>query len=972
MMRFLNAKARVTLGLVGILISLVLLGFFLNIVPDEDAAAIERRTVLAETIAVYSTALVKIANVQRLTDDFELLRERNRDLLSLALRHHSGSLLVATSDHGDHWQEMTGSYSSGSQVQVPIWSGKQQWGQLELRFAPLAKEGFWGILMQPMIQMVLFVGSICFLIYYYYLGRVLRQLDPSKAVPSRVRSALDTMAEGLLILDRKEQIVLANLAFGLMMEKSTETLTGYRASELPWTDTDGESLKNSERPWVEALKKGAIIKDKTVRLQLPDGHHRTFKTNSSPVLGDGGKYAGVLVSFDDITELEKKELELLNSKLEAEEANKAKSAFLANMSHEIRTPMNSILGFAELLMRGYVKNEQESLKYLNTIHTSGKNLLELINDILDLSKVESGNLELECCPVSPYPILHEVIQMLQVKAQEKGISLVFEATDNLPEMIITDPVRLRQIAFNLIGNSVKFTESGGVVVRCRIDDLNAEPKLIIDIIDTGIGMSQAALEKIFDPFIQADSSVGRRFGGTGLGLAISKRFVRALGGEISVTSEVGKGSCFSVSLATGSLDGVAFLTAEHINKLQQVINVDSGVRWRFPQGKVLVVDDGPENRELIRLLLEEAGLSMDEAENGHEGVQKALAENYDVILMDVNMPVMDGFAATGILRAKGVMAPIVALTANAMKGFADDCLQAGFSSYLSKPIDIDIFMSAMAEILGGQRLSETENVRPLEASKAEPQESAEPLVDRSPIYPQLPLDNERFRSIATRFVERLQDLIQELNAAEEANDCQQLASLAHTIKGSGGTVGLAVLTDPATSLEEAAKQGDRAQIQEKLQVLRQLAERIVPPAEKNAPAGLGAKLRDGSPPPEAVTGVTENDLANQPVVSRLAENPRMQRIIRQFVAEFENKLRAMQQALQENDFAALANLAHWLKGSGGSVGYNAFTVPAETLENFAKTHQLEPAAHAVENLEKMLQNIVVPDHREEEKGREIA
>ena len=189
------------------------------------------------------------------------------------------------------------------------------------------------------------------------------------------------------------------------------------------------------------------------------------------MLGDGGKYAGVLVSFDDITELEEKEVELLNSKLEAEEANKAKSSFLANMSHEIRTPMNAILGFTEILKRGYVKNENESLKYLNTIHSSGKNLLELINDILDLSKVESGRLEVEKLKVEPYAIIHEVLQMLTVKANEKGMALAFRADGALPKEIETDPARLRQIAFNLIGNSIKFTEEGSVTVTCRYQEI---------------------------------------------------------------------------------------------------------------------------------------------------------------------------------------------------------------------------------------------------------------------------------------------------------------------------------------------------------------------------------------------------------------------------------------------------------------------------------------------------------------------
>jgi PAS domain-containing protein len=456
-MKLLNPKTRITMGLIGVMTSLVMLAFFLNIIPDRNSAVREGRAALAESIAVYSTALVKTAKSQRLKDDFNLLVERNENLLSLALRHESEGVLISTGDHVDQWEDMTGEYSKDSQVRVPIWAGERKWGQLELRFKPLKSGKFWDLLRMPMIQMILFMGLAGFVLYYYYLGKVLRQLDPSQAIPGRVRAALDTMAEGLLILDRKEQIVLANEAFSTMTDKSADGLLGYRAGELPWMNKAGKKIEKSKRPWVQSLRQGKVQKDSIIRLQLPDDEYRTFKTNCSPVIGDGGKYAGVLVSFDDITALEKKEVELLNSKMEAEEANKAKSSFLANMSHEIRTPMNAILGFTEILKRGYVKNEKESLRYLNTIHSSGKNLLELINDILDLSKVESGRLEVEKRKVKPYDIIREVLQMLGVKANEKGIALAFRAEGELPKEIETDPVRLRQIAFNLIGNSLKFT-----------------------------------------------------------------------------------------------------------------------------------------------------------------------------------------------------------------------------------------------------------------------------------------------------------------------------------------------------------------------------------------------------------------------------------------------------------------------------------------------------------------------------------
>ncbi len=962
MMRFLNAKARITLGLVGIIVSLILMAFFLKIIPDKYSADVARRTVLAETITVYSTALVKTTKVQRLKDDFKLLAERNKDLLSLALRHNDGNLLVATADHAERWEKMSGEHSSIAQVKVPIWAGNKKWGQLELRFSPLIEPGIWGLLRNPMVQAVLFVGCACFVIFYFYLGRVLRQLDPSQAIPGRVRSALDTMAEGLLILDRKEQIVLANQAFSSMVEMSADKLLGYRAGELPWSDSEGNKLAVAKRPWVAALAQGEVRRNSTVRLQLPDASYRTFKTNCSPVLGDKGKYAGVLISFDDITELEQKELELINSKQEAEEANKAKSSFLANMSHEIRTPMNAILGFTEILKRGYVKNEQDSLKYLNTIHSSGKNLLELINDILDLSKVESGALEVEKVKVKPYPIIHEVIQMLQVRAEEKGIALGFNVTVELPEEIETDAIRLRQIAFNLIGNSIKFTDTGGVEVSCRLAGDSAESQLIIDIKDTGIGMTEEAQQKIFDPFTQADNSISRRFGGTGLGLAISQRFAQALGGGIRVQSKLGQGSTFSVALTTGALDGVKFLLPEEINQQQQEPESAADARWQFPPAKVLVVDDGNENRELIKLLLGDVGLTVEEAENGQLGVEKAIETAYDVILMDVNMPVMDGYLATKALRAKGLIMPIVALTANAMQGDEENCLAAGYSDYCSKPINIDQFMDLMAKLLGGRRAEAELSTLSTEIKAAEPVEDVQPQVENAPIYSTLPVSKEKFRKIVVRFVDRLSDLLDQMDKAAVNGNYAELADLAHSLKGSGGTVGFEVFTEPSQELEDHAKEQNRELAEKTIKQLRSLAARIVVTGDADS-ASLGketvvteAILATDSPRPLN----TQPD-AQKPIVSRLANNERMHRIIHTFIETLETKLQQMEVALQAEDFSELANLAHWLRGAGGTVGYDEFTTPAETLENFAKGHQLLPATRIFKDIQRLSQALVAPE-----------
>jgi len=816
-MRPLSAKTHIALGQTVLTVTLLLLAIVVGLVPDPRTPVLQGRAALSEAIAVNASDLVARGRLRDLEDSLRFVGQRNPTLRSIAVRRSDGIALASVGEHDRHWRPEVDGDPTGAQLTVPIWEGLRRWGQLEVRFEPLTPPGWVGYAQSPRLHLVLFFCVAGFGLSYFYLRKTLRHLDPSQAVPPHVRSALDTLAEGLLVVDMRQHVVLANQAFATMVGRAPGELIGRRASELPWTDADGERVVPRDLPWVHALAEGRAQRNDMIHILDHASERRTYQVNCSPVLGSGGKYGGVLISLDDVTQLEEHKTQLSLAKEEAESANQAKSDFLANMSHEIRTPMNAILGFAEVLKRGYGRSEAERHRHLDTIVSSGEHLLQLINDLLDLSKIESGRLDVERISFAPHVALQDAIRVLAVKAREKGILLEFDVDGEVPETLLSDPTRVRQIVTNLISNAVKFTATGSVRVVASMDRGGAAPRFSIDVIDTGIGMPPEALEKIFEAFVQADSSVTRRFGGTGLGLDISRRLARLLGGDIVVTSTVGEGSTFSVTLDPGPLDGVCMLQPEEARKCGEPAAARDAGRWEFPPARVLVVDDGDENRELVQLVLNEVGLEVDGAENGQVGVEKAEGGSFDAILMDVQMPVLDGYDATARLRELGVQTPIIALTAHAMKGFGQHCLDAGFTGYLTKPVDIDALLETLAGHLGGEMKRGAAGARPASAPLAS--DPAEPIVSRYDSNPKL-------QPTIAKFARRMVDKLDAMDEACEAGDYDELASLAHWLKGSAGTVGFDAFTQPARILELAAKERKQAEVEPAIATLRDLADRI--------------------------------------------------------------------------------------------------------------------------------------------------
>ncbi|MFT3686180.1 MAG: ATP-binding protein [Phycisphaerales bacterium] len=377
----------------------------------------------------------------------------------------------------------------------------------------------------------------------------------------------------------------------------------------------------------------------------------------------------------------------------AEAANRSKSEFLANMSHEIRTPMTAILGFSEMLQHAVNDREipSEHAESVRAIRANGEHLLSVINDILDLSKIEAGRLSVEDASCSVCTIVAEVAAMMRVRAAQKGIGLNVRYVFPVPRTIKSDPLRIRQVLINLVGNAVKFTERGviDVVVRC---DGVAQGKqiLAIEVTDTGIGLSSKQITHLFQPFSQGDGTMARRFGGTGLGLAISRRLAQMLGGDVTVTSRSGEGSTFTFTLATGDLTGIPMIEdAEEAIVSERETPNDAPVCL---SGRVLLAEDGPDNQRLLSLLLTRAGAEVVIAENGRAAIETveaavALGRPFGLILMDMQMPEVDGYTAAARLRSQGVQTPIVALTAHAMNDDRKRCIAAGCDDYASKPIE---------------------------------------------------------------------------------------------------------------------------------------------------------------------------------------------------------------------------------------------------------------------------------------------
>ena len=499
----------------------------------------------------------------------------------------------------------------------------------------------------------------------------------------------------------------------------------------------------------------------------------------------------------------------------AESASRAKSDFLAHMSHEIRTPIGAVLGFTELLLNGDEPLLPQQQSHLQRVLSNGNHLHRLLNDLLDLSRIEAGELTIESIECAPYAMFHDILSSLQSRAISKDLKLILKIGTGIPEKILTDPTRLRQILTNLIGNAIKFTAEGSVSLI--VDTYVASNVLRIQVQDTGLGIAPAAQKDVFEPFKQADDTMARRFGGTGLGLPISRKLARALGGEIEVASEPGFGSTFTVTIATGPLDEVRILNAKEAEATLVTPVAEATLNLNLSGFRILIADDVEANREFFAHVLRRVQAECILVCNGQEAVNAVKREEFDLILMDIQMPVMDGYQATQAIRFNKVQIPIVAITANGTDDDKTDCRNAGFTGYLTKPISIASLLRGVAEQLGVS----LEQSAPKHVLASATEQIAAPLMNNEVLSMQptqtsaqrsglsLPSDPV-FRDFATRFIQKVSDSLPEIESAVENADADKLSDLAHWIKGTGGTVGLNGLTEIGRELHHFAKSKDYA------------------------------------------------------------------------------------------------------------------------------------------------------------------
>ncbi|HAS43919.1 MAG TPA: hypothetical protein DCS93_25810 [Microscillaceae bacterium] len=610
---------------------------------------------------------------------------------------------------------------------------------------------------------------------------------------SRIQALLQNMQAGILLEDPERKVVLANPVFCDMFDipLSPEEFIGVDCR--PFAEISKGYFKNAET-FVGEIDDILTARNIIVgeELELNDG--RVFERDYIPVFSDD-QYLGHLWQYRDVTNKKKAEKILIKARQKAEESSQAKERFLANMSHEIRTPLNAIMGMQRLLEKTTLTDKQN--KYLQAIGVSADNLLVIINDILDISKIEAGKLELEQVAFDLPKMIRHLVFTLNYKAEEKGIGLFAEIDPAMYDFVVGDSVRLNQILLNLVNNAIKFTDIGNVRVIAKVTAQDENTQSIdFQVIDTGKGIKQENLQLIFESFNQEDASITRRYGGTGLGLTIGKQLVSLFGGTLEVESEFGVGTTFSFSLTFEK--GV-------LQEAVPAYQTNEDYTQKLFEKRILLAEDNQMNQFLATTILEEWGVIVEVAENGKEALEKFSENKYDLILMDMQMPLMDGVEATKAIRQRlNSSIPIIALTANAIKGDRQRCLEAGMNDYLTKPFaQNDLLEKILAN------LQELPVKTPSVSVHVPTKQAFAPVAESynlQKLEKMMGGNKEHVRQMVSMFVQETPALIEEMQQAQTKSDVILLGKLAHKVKSSLDILDLQKMAKLARQIEKIARE----------------------------------------------------------------------------------------------------------------------------------------------------------------------
>jgi PAS domain S-box-containing protein len=624
-------------------------------------------------------------------------------------------------------------------------------------------------------------GEVFFCSFIQDISQRKKAMSNLKHQEQKYRNIIANMNLGIIEVDNDEVIQYANQSFSDISGFEWNEIIGKNPSDILIFGENFEIMKNKKE-----LRNQGVSDIYQIPIKNKRGELRWWAISGAPNFDDNGNLLGSIGIHLDITEQKQLEIDLEKEKQKAEEASKSKEAFLANMSHEIRTPLNAIIGFLRELSKQELTELQK--KYIENSSIASKHLLAIISNILDISKIEAGEMSLEKEDFILENSIKNVVTVLQPKAEQKGIALTFNCNKKIAHVLKGDALRLEQILFNLVGNSLKFTNRGKIEVNCNlISDQKKSQKLSISISDTGIGMDKDFIEIIFKKFSQEDKAVTRKYGGTGLGMTITKELIHLMNGEIKIESEKGKGTTITIFLnfQKGTYDNIK---TTHINT--DLKNID-GTR-------ILLVEDNDMNRMVAQNSLQYFNCNVTEAKNGAEALEILKKHNFDVILMDIQMPEMDGIEATKIIRNEFKLAtPIIALTANAFKTEIGKCKNAGMNDYITKPFDEAILIESIAKHVFEKKPNESRKYK----------KSENEILYNLNSLNNLSRGNKEFViKMITIFVNQTTQTIEKIEQAIESNDFIEVSRLVHKIKPSIDGIGVLSISDEIKLLEKIAKE----------------------------------------------------------------------------------------------------------------------------------------------------------------------